>query len=87
VDSRFGARTMSPRDRLLVTVITRRWSTHRSPLTSILGLDATTITRAVHETTLDLKHLGRLIPPAPIKATTTEALLTLIGKTPNTMGT
>jgi len=77
----FGARTLTPRDQLLATVITLRWSTQRRDLASIMGITQTTLTRAIKETSRDLADLGRPIAPAPIKATTTEALLTLIGRT------
>jgi hypothetical protein len=82
LDPDFGARTLSPRDRLLATVITLRWSTHRAALASILGISSAPLARAVRETTLDLSRIGRTIPRAPIKATTTDALLALIGQSP-----
>ena len=80
----FGARTLTPRDQLLATLITLRWSTQRRDLASIMGITQTTLTRAIKETSRDLADLGQRIPAAPIKATTTEALLALIGKTPDT---
>jgi hypothetical protein len=82
VNPDFGARTLSPRDRLLATVIALRWSTRRTALASILGISQPTLTRAVKETTLDLTAMGKPIPNAPIKATTTEALQALIGQGP-----
>jgi hypothetical protein len=45
----FGARTLIPRDQLLATVITQRWSTQRRDLASILGDTQTTLTRAIKE--------------------------------------
>jgi hypothetical protein len=80
LDPRFGARTLSAHDRLLATVITHRWSTHRVALASIMGINHTTVARAIRETALDLISLGKTIPAAPIKATTTNALLALIGQ-------
>lgn len=79
---RNAGRTLSPRDRLLAIVITLRWSTRRTALASILGISQPTLTRAVKETALDLTAMGKTIPNAPIKATTTEALQTLIGQGP-----
>ena len=76
----FGARTLSPRVRLLVTVITLRWSTRRAALASIMGTGQATLARAVRETTLDLTAIGKTIHKAPIKATTTEALQALLGQ-------
>jgi len=78
---RLRARTLSPRDRLLATIITQRWSASRSALASIMGTSQPLITRAIRETTLDLTAMGRTIPHAPIKATTTTALMALIGQT------
>lgn len=80
-DPGFGARTLSPRDRLLATIITQRWPASRSALASITGTSQPLITRAIQETTLDLTAMGRTIPHAPIKATTTAALMALIGQT------
>jgi len=80
-DPDFGARTLSPRDRLLATIITQRWSASRSALASIMGTSQPLITRAIRETTLDLTAMGRTIPRAPIKATTAAALMALIGPT------
>ena len=80
-DPGFGARTLSPRDRLLATIITQRWSASRSALASIMGTSQPLITRAIRETSLDLTAIGRTIPHAPIKATTTAALKALIGQT------
>ena len=65
---------MSPRDRLLATVITLRWSTRRTALASIMRISQSTLARAVRETTLDLSSMGPTVPRAPIKATTTDAL-------------
>lgn len=84
LDPDFGARTLTPRDQLLATVITLRWSTRRVALASIMGVTRTVLARAVKESTLDLADIGRTIPAAPIKATTAEALLALIGKAPAT---
>jgi hypothetical protein len=78
----FGARMLSPRDRLLATVITQRWTTHRTALASIMGISPSVLARAIQETTRDLTDMRRTIPKAPIKATTTNALLTLIGQAP-----
>jgi hypothetical protein len=82
LDPDLGARTLRPRDRLLATVVTHRWSTHRAALASIMGISQSVLTRAVRETTHDLSSMGRTIPKAPINATTTDALLTLIGESP-----
>ena len=82
LDPDFGARTLTPRDQLLATVITLRWSTRRAAMASIMGVTQSVLARAIKETTLDLADIGWSIPAAPIKATTTEALLALIGRTP-----
>jgi hypothetical protein len=79
-DPDFGARVLSARDRLLATVITLRWSTHRNALASILNVSQAVLARAIRETTRDLSTMGQTIPKAPIKATTTDALLALIDK-------
>jgi hypothetical protein len=63
-------------------VITLRWSTRRTALASIMGISQSTLARAIRETTLDLSSMGSTVPRAPIKATTTDALLTLIGQGP-----
>jgi hypothetical protein len=81
-DPRFGARTLSPRDRLLATIISQRWSASRSALASILGISQSPLACAINETTQDLATMGKTIPPAPIKATTTAALMALIGREP-----
>ena len=73
---------MTPRDQLLATVITLRWSTQRVALASIMGITQSTLARAVKETTRDLADMGRQVPAAPIKAATTAALLALIGRVP-----
>jgi hypothetical protein len=80
-DPGFGARTLSPRDRLLATIITQRRSASRSTLASIMGTSQPLITRAIRETILDLTAMGRTIPHAPIKATTAAALMALIDQT------
>ena len=74
--------SLSPRDRLLATVITLRWSTQRAALASIMGISTTTLARAIRETTLDLTAMGKTIPKAPIKATTSQALRALVGQAP-----
>ena len=80
-DPDFGARTLSPRDRLLATIITLRWFASRSALASIMGARQPLITRAILETTRDLTAMGRTTSRAPIKATTTGAIQALIGQT------
>ena len=83
LDPRFGARILSPRDRLLATIISQRWSASRSALASVLGISQSLLARAISETTQDLATMGKTIPPAPIKATTTAALMALIGQEPD----
>jgi hypothetical protein len=82
LDPGFGARSLTPRDQLLATVITLRWATQRRDLAKILGMSQPVLARAVKETSRDLTDLGRRVDPAPIKAATTESLLALIGKAP-----
>ena len=54
---------------------------HQGCVIWFTGLSAcgkSTIANALRETKHDLKQIGRTIPAAPIKATTTEALIALI---------
>lgn len=81
LDPDFGARSLTPRDQLLATVITLRWATQRRDLAKILGMSQPVLARAVKETSRDPTDLGRRVDPAPIKAATTESLLALIGRT------
>jgi hypothetical protein len=76
-----GLRVLTPRDRLLVTVVNLRWQTHHNTLAALLGVSKATIGGALRETKLDLQRLGRTIPTAPIPAADTSALLALIGRT------
>jgi len=46
-----------------------------------MGISQPVLARAVKETRHDLADLGRPVSAAPIKATTAEALLALIGRT------
>jgi len=62
-------------------MITLRLATHRRDLASIMGISQPVLARAVKETRHDLADLGRPVSAAPIKATTAEALLALIGRT------
>lgn len=74
-----GLRLLTPADRLLVTVVNLRWKTHLNTLAHLLGVSKSTIGGALRETKQDLKRMGRTIPAAPITATDTTALRTLIG--------
>jgi hypothetical protein len=74
-----GTRMMSPRDRLLATILKRRWSAHHNTLARLFGVAPTTISSAIRETTQDLADIGHHIPAGPIRATTTSALAALIG--------
>ena len=75
-----GTRMMSPRDRLLATVLKLRWSAHHNTLAYLFGVSPSTISSAIRETRHDLAGIGHHIPAGPIKATTTSALAALVGQ-------
>jgi hypothetical protein len=74
-----GTRIMSPRDRLLATILKQRWSAHHNTLAGLFAVSPSTISSAIRETTHDLASIGHHIPTGPIKATTTRALAALVG--------
>jgi hypothetical protein len=71
---------MSPRDRLLATVLRQRWSAHHNSLARLFGVSPSAISNAIRETTQDLADIGHHIPAGPIKATTVSALAALTGQ-------
>jgi hypothetical protein len=75
-----GTRIMSPRDRLLATILRKRWSAHHNTLARLFGVSPSTISSAIRETTQDLAISGHHVPAGPIKATTTTALAALVGE-------
>ena len=74
-----GTRQMSPRDRLLATILRLRWSAHHNTLARLFGVSPSAISSAIRETTADLAAAGRHIPAGPVKATTAAALAALVG--------
>ena len=75
-----GTRMMSPRDRLLATVLRQRWSAHHNSLARLFGVSPSAISNAIRETSQDLADIGHHIPAGPIKATTVSALAALTGQ-------
>jgi hypothetical protein len=75
-----GARTLSPRDRLLAAVLKLRWSAHANALAGLFGVHPATISSAIRETRQDLADIGHNVPAGPIKATTASALAALVGR-------
>jgi Rhodopirellula transposase DDE domain len=75
-----GTRMLSPRDRLLATILRQRWSAHHNTLARLFGVSPSAISNAVRETTQDLAGIGHHVPTGPIKATTTSALAALTGQ-------
>jgi hypothetical protein len=74
-----GTRIMSPRDRLLATILKLRWSAHHNTLARLFGVSPSAISSAIRETTRDLADISQHVPAGPIRATTLAALAALVG--------
>ena len=74
-----GTRKLSPTDRLLAGVLTRRWRVPRAVLARLLGVTVHTLTSTIRQAGYDLDQLGHTVPRAAITATTAQQLAAIAG--------
>jgi hypothetical protein len=74
-----GTRKLSPADRLLAAVLTRRWRAPRAVLARLFGVAVPTLAPAIRQAAHDLDQLGHTVPRAGLTVTTAQQLAALAG--------